>query len=81
MLDLDLLALKTHQRELWQEAAKHALVRSLTGARPPWRERWLRYFKQFLTTRGLRAPVLPAMRVVLAVVYTSKHRHGGSNPW
>jgi len=45
MLDLDLLALKTHQRELWEEAAKHALVRSLTVARPTWRERWLRYFK------------------------------------
>ncbi len=81
MLDPDLLALKTHQRELWEEAAKHALVRSLTVARPTWRERWLRYFKQFLTTRSLRAPGLPAMRVAPAVVYTSKHRHGGSNPW
>ena len=81
MLDPDLLALKTHQRELWQEAAKHALVRSLTVARPPWRERWRRYFTQFLTTRRLRVPGLPAMRVVPAVVYTSKHRHGGSNPW
>jgi hypothetical protein len=81
MLDPDLLALKMHQRELWQEAAKHALVRSLTAARPPWRERWLRYFKQFLPHRGLRAPVLPAMRVVPAVVYTAKHRYGGSNRW
>jgi len=45
MLDPDLFALQTHQRELWEEAAKHALVRSLTVARPTWRERWLRYFK------------------------------------
>jgi hypothetical protein len=81
MLDPDLLALKMHQRELWQEAAKHALVQRLTGTRPTWRERWLRYCKQFLPLRGLRAPELPALRVVPAVVYTSKHRQGGSNPW
>ena len=81
MLDPDLFALKMHQRELWQEAAKHALVRSLTVAQPTWRKQWLRYFQQFLTTRSLRAPGLPGMRVVPAVVYTSKHRHGGSNPW
>jgi hypothetical protein len=80
-MDPDVLALKMHQRELWQEAAKHALVRNLTMARPTWRAWWLRYFKQFLTARSLRAPVLPAMRVVPAVVYTAKQRHGGSNPW
>ena len=52
MLDLDLLYVKAQQRELWHEAAKHALVRSLTVARPPWRERWLRHFKQFLTAKA-----------------------------
>ncbi len=36
MLDPDLLALKTHQHELWQEAAKHALVKSLHGGSNPW---------------------------------------------
>ena len=81
MLDLDLLALRVHQRELWQEAAKHALVRSLTVTRPPWHERWLRYLKQFLPHHGLRAPVLSAMHVVPAVVHTAKHRYGGSNRW
>ena len=81
MLDTDLLYIKMRQRELWQEAAKHALVRRLTVARPPWRERWLRHFKQFLTACGRRAPALSTMRVVPAVVCTSKHRHGGSNPW
>ena len=81
MLDPDLLALKMHQRDLWQEAAQHALARRLTGTRPTWRARWLRYFKQFLSHRGLRVPQLPALRVVPAVVCIAKHRHGGSNPW
>jgi hypothetical protein len=81
MLDIDLLYIKMYQRELWHEAAKRALVRRLTVARPPWRERWWRHFKQFLTACGLRAPALPTMRVVPAVVCTSKQRHGGSNPW
>ncbi len=81
MLDLDLLYVKARQHELWQEAAKHGLVRSFTIAKLPRRERWLHRFNQFLTACGLRAPALPTMRVVPAVVCTSKHRHGGSNPW
>ena len=81
MLDLDLLYVKARQRELWQEAAKHALVRSLTVARPPWRERWLRHFKQFLTACGLRAPALPSMRLAPAAVRTSPPRHRRSKQW
>ena len=81
MLDPDLLALKTHQSELWQEAATHALVRRLTVAKPPWRERWLRYLKRFFTAHGLWGPGLPALRVEPAVVYRAKHRHGGRNSW
>ena len=81
MLDPDLLYVKARQSELWHEAAKHALVRRLAVARPPWREWWLRHLNQFLTACGLRAPALPTMRVVPAVVCTSTHRHGGSNPW
>ena len=66
MLDTDLLYIKMRQRELWQEVAQHALVRRLTVARPPWRERWLRHFNQFLTACGLWVPALPTMRVVPA---------------